>query len=71
MRPGGKTRLSLSYTIATEGDLSPREPPSFEERVDLLADMLVTYAAPSGVHGPWLEWANLWSGMRYSKDHSI
>jgi len=61
MKPGAPPRVSMSFTLAPG---APTEPPAFEERIDLVADMLLAYREPAGVSGPWLEWARLWSGMR-------
>lgn len=61
MKPGAPPRASMSFT------LRPGEPsatPTFEERVDLVADMLLTYSDSAKLTGPWLDWARLWSGMR-------
>jgi hypothetical protein len=67
MKPGAPPRASLSFSIRTApspGDFTPENPPPFDARVDLVADMLLTYASTAGVAGAWLEWARLWSGMR-------
>ncbi len=67
MKPGAPPRASLSFTlraIETQGDFAPGAPPKFSERVDLVADMLLTYREASNTTGPWLDWANAWSGMR-------
>lgn len=67
MKPGAPPRASLSFSIRTNPsphDFAPENPPPFDARVDLVADMLLTYAPTAGVSGAWLEWARLWSGMR-------
>jgi hypothetical protein len=65
MKPGAPPRASLSFTLDPRA--LPERTPSFEERVDLVADMLVLYENSANVTGPWLEWANLWRGMRAAR----
>jgi hypothetical protein len=62
MKPGAPPRASLSFTL--DARATPERTPSFEERVDLVADMLVAYVASANVSGPWLEWARVWRGFR-------
>ena len=62
MKPGAPARASLSFTL--DPTALPERTPSFGERVDLVADMLVLYESSAHVAGPWLEWARLWRGMK-------
>lgn len=62
MEPNAPPRASLSFTL--DVDSNPERTPSFEERVDLVADMLVTYEKSANVGGVWLEWARAWRGFR-------
>jgi hypothetical protein len=68
-------RASLSFTVARgpgpagAGRFLPTDPPAFEARVDLVADMLLTYEAADRTReesqgSEWLEWAKLAQGMR-------
>ncbi len=68
----GPPRISLSFTLQTMGarpTLGRGAIPTFEDRLDLAADMLVTYANVAGIasHDAWLEWARLWRGMRNAR----
>jgi hypothetical protein len=65
MKAGAAARLSLSFSFASGGhEPLGSVPPPFATRVDLVADMVVTYCDVAGLEGPWLEWARLWRGMR-------
>ena len=65
MKPGAPPRASLSFSL--DPSSLPERTPSFEERVDLVADMLVVYEESANVSGPWLEWARLWRGMKAAR----
>ena len=62
MEPAAPPRASLSFSL--DPSAPPARTPSFEERVDLVADMLVGYEKSANVSGPWLEWARAWRGFR-------
>jgi len=65
MKAGARPRVSLSFSFDSGAREALRAvPPPFAARVDLVADMIITYRDVAGVDGPWLEWARLWRGMR-------
>jgi ectoine hydroxylase-related dioxygenase (phytanoyl-CoA dioxygenase family) len=65
MQPGAPPRASLSFTLST--GRQPPLPNSFEARVDLVAEMLLTYEAVASVPADWASWAKLWLGMRAAR----
>ncbi|HSQ62654.1 MAG TPA: phytanoyl-CoA dioxygenase family protein [Polyangiaceae bacterium] len=63
-------RISMSFTVRRDsepGAMRPGEAPAFDARVDLVADMLVTYDSSARVAPDWLEWARLSRGMRKAR----
>jgi len=63
MKPGAPPHASLSFTL--DAASGPERMPSFEERVALVAKVLVAYEKMAGgASGPWLEWAYAWQRFR-------
>lgn len=66
MSAGAPARASLSFSIRSTGNEASIDPRAlaFDARVDLVADMIATYANVEAVPEPWNEWARLDLGMR-------
>jgi len=62
MQSDAPPRASLSFSIATARE--PPPPASFDARLDLVAEMLLTYKDIARVDAAWIEWASLWRGLR-------
>lgn len=71
MTEGAPPRASLSFSIRSvdvEGALDPRAI-GFDERIDLVADMIDLYADSDGTNDVWRDWARLDRGMRAAHHH--